>query len=140
MRLRSGRCAIELTEDQQAVVEANRAFYAAFESADPAELAATWEHSDRVICTHPGWPTLRGWSAVFESWRAIFRGGRLQFVLTDETVHVHGDVGWVSLDENLIGADGASGTVAALNVFARGDDGVWRMVAHHGSSVVARFG
>jgi ketosteroid isomerase-like protein len=77
---------------------------------------------------------------VFESWRAIFRGGSLQFVLTEENVHVQGDVGWVSLDENLIGAEGTSGTVAALNVFARGDDGSWRMVAHHGSSVVARFG
>ncbi|HEX7095911.1 MAG TPA: nuclear transport factor 2 family protein [Acidimicrobiales bacterium] len=126
-------------DDVAAVLAVNRRFYEAFEASDLDALAATWEHSDRVVCTHPGWTTIRGWDAVFESWRAIVRGGGApQFILTNERAEVQGDVAWVTVDENLIGSRGASGTVAALNVLARGDDGVWRLVAHHGSSVVLR--
>ena len=47
-----------------------------------------------------------------------------------------GDAAWVTVDENLISADG-SGTVAAVNVFVRRDDG-WRLVAHHGSAVASQ--
>ncbi|MDQ4098748.1 MAG: DUF4440 domain-containing protein, partial [Actinomycetota bacterium] len=25
-------------------------------------MSRVWEHSERVVCTHPGWATLRGWS------------------------------------------------------------------------------
>ncbi len=46
---------------------------------------------------------------------------------------MEGDAAWVTVDENLISADG-SGTVAAVNVFVR-SDGRWRLVAHHGSAV-----
>ena len=123
------------------VLAANRRFSEAFESSDMPALAAAWEHSDRVVCTHPGWATLRGWDDVQASWQAILRGGGApQFVLTAEHVSIVGSVAWVTLDENLLGAGGASGTVAALNVLVRDDDGAWRMVAHHGSSVVPRSG
>jgi ketosteroid isomerase-like protein len=126
-----------VTDDEDAVLEVNRRFYEAFERADMPELAATWEHSDRAVCTHPGWAAIHGWADIADSWEAILRGGGApQFILTQERVAVIGDVGWVTLDENLIGAQGASGTVSALNVLARGSDGSWRLVAHHGSSVV----
>jgi ketosteroid isomerase-like protein len=65
---------------------------------------------------------------------ALFGGPqRLQFILTDERVHLSGDVAWVTVDENLIsGRVGA--TVAAVNMFRRVDDR-WLMVLHHGSPV-----
>jgi hypothetical protein len=44
----------------------------------------------------------------------------------------------VACDENLLAPEGPGGTVAALNVFSRHDDG-WLLVAHHGSPV-ARSG
>jgi ketosteroid isomerase-like protein len=122
--------------DEAAVLAVNRRFYDAFEAGDMAALAATWERSDRAACTHPGWATIHGWPEVAASWEAILRGGGApQFVLTAERVHVVGDLAWVTLDENLLGAGGASGTVAGLNLFVRGDDGEWRLVAHHGSPV-----
>jgi ketosteroid isomerase-like protein len=125
-----------VSHDEDAVLEVNRRFYEAFERGDMTELAATWEHSDRAVCTHPGWAAIHGWAGIAESWEAILAGGGApQFILTQEQVVVVGDVAWVTLDENLIGAGGASGTVSALNVLARGRDGQWRMVAHHGSSV-----
>ncbi len=121
----------------------NRAFYAAFEARDLGAMGAVWEQSDRATCIHPGWPTLRGWQAVSESWRRIFvNTPYIQFFLTDEEYFVVGNVAWVTLSENILqevaGArsEGALGDarVAATNVFAH--DGLrWRLVLHHGSPV-----
>lgn len=113
----------------------NRSFYEAFEAQDLDAMSDLWEHSDRASCTHPGWSALRGWSSIAASWAAIFQGPPLQFILTNEHAEVVGDVAWVNVDENIIGGD-QSTTVTALNLFVR-DEGGWRMVAHHGSGVVA---
>lgn len=120
-----------------AVLAVNARFYEAFEAADLDAMSALWEHAGDVVCTHPGWPTLRGWAQVSSSWFAIFRNPqRLQVILTSAAVTVEGDAAWVSVDENLL--DGGAGqTVSALNVFRR-RDGAWRMVAHHGSPVLRR--
>lgn len=121
----------------QAVLDANQAFYDAHERRDLAAMAAVWEHDDRTVCVHPGWPILRTWPVIEESWRRIFAGpGRIQFILTDAAVAVDGDTAWVTVEENLVDA-GATGTVAATNVFALGDDG-WKLVVHHGSPVMGR--
>lgn len=113
---------------------ANAAFYEAFEARDLDAMSEVWEHSDRVVCTHPGWQALRGWGAVSGSWFALFRADNpMQFILTNESIIVEGDVGWVNVDENLIG-ERIGGTVAALNMFVF-DGERWRMVVHHGSPV-----
>jgi ketosteroid isomerase-like protein len=127
----------ELRADARAVLAVNRAFYEAFEAADLDAMSDLWEHSDRVSCVHPGWSVLRGWGAVSASFLAIFQGPhRLQFILTEERVTVAGDTAWVTVDENIIGSEAGS-TVTALNLFVRhGDRDGWRVVAHHGSSVV----
>jgi ketosteroid isomerase-like protein len=128
----------------EAVHVANRAFYAALETRDLDAMGDLWEHSDRVVVTHPGWPMLRGWAKVIGSWDAIFRNtGYIQFVLTDEQVTVEGDTAWVTLDENILQAgtvesaagDELSGSRAtALNVYVRTGEG-WQMVVHHASPV-----
>ncbi|HET7488720.1 MAG TPA: nuclear transport factor 2 family protein [Acidimicrobiales bacterium] len=120
------------------VSAANRAFYDAFEARDLDAMSAVWERSDRAQCTHPGWATLDGWGAVAGSFFALFQNLQtLQFVLTQERVHVQDGVAWVTVDENLLGDQGGS-TVAAVNVFVRdGGDGRWRLVCHHGSVVSA---
>lgn len=120
--------------DEAAVRAANQRFYAAFEARDLDVMSDVWEHSDRVACTHPGWRTLHGWGAVSGSWFALFGGPQhLSFILTNEVVAVDGDTAWVTVDENLINAEG-SATVAALNLFRR-EGARWRLVAHHGSPV-----
>ena len=118
------------------VLAANEAFYQAFEARDMDAMSDLWEHGERAVCTHPGWSSLHGWAAVSASWYALFNNGQhLQFILTAERAEVVGDLAWVSCDENILSAAGtAGGTVAALNIFARGEDR-WRMVAHHGSPV-----
>lgn len=121
--------------DTAGLLEANASFYDAFERKDLDTMSALWERTSRVVCTHPGWSTLRGWAHVQASFFAMFDApGTLQFVLTDATAHTSGDTGWVAVDENLLG-DQAGSTVAALNVFVRDHTGSWRVVAHHGSIV-----
>jgi ketosteroid isomerase-like protein len=122
--------------DHAAVRAANRRYYEAFEAADLDVMSSVWEHTDRVVCTHPGWATLRGWSKVASSYFALFQqGAALQFVLTDELAVVAGDTAWVSVDENLLG-DSEGVTVATLNVFVRAGT-TWLLAAHHGSVVHA---
>jgi ketosteroid isomerase-like protein len=124
--------------DTEAVREANRTFYAAFEARDLDAMSDLWAHDAEVTCVHPGWVTLRGWGQVAASWAALFDGPqRLQFIVTDEEVVVAGDVAWVTCDENLLGDEGGA-TVAVLNLFARDPEGRWRMLAHHGSPVMGR--
>jgi hypothetical protein len=97
-------------------------------------MSELWEHSDRALCTHPGWGSLHGWGAIAASFFALFQSGeRLQFILTAERAEVDGDLAWVSVDENILGIEAA--TVSALNLFARDGDR-WRMAAHHGSAVM----
>ena len=104
-------------------------------ASDLDAMSVLWEHSDRVVCTHPGWATLRGWGQVAASFFALFQNSQhLQFILTNEAADVAGAAAWVSVDENILHTEDAT-TVAALNLFVRGDDGGWRMVAHHASPV-----
>jgi len=124
-----------VTTDLQSVEAANKAFYAAFEARDLDAMSMVWEHSDRIVCVHPGWASLRGWGQVAASFFALFQNSQhLQFILTKESAEVAGDMGWVTLDENILQSTNAT-TVAALNLFLRGEDGEWRMVAHHASPV-----
>jgi ketosteroid isomerase-like protein len=107
--------------DIDRVSAANQSFYIAHETRDIEAMTAIWEHSDRVVCVHPGWPILRGWDDVLQSWVGIFRGpGQSQFILT-----------------NLVDANGA-GTIAATNLFVRDHEGEWKLVTHHGSPVMNR--
>jgi ketosteroid isomerase-like protein len=117
------------------VLAANQVFYDAHERRDLEAMRAVWEHSSRVVCVHPGWPILRTWPAVEESWRRILAGpGRNQFILTNEAVTVDGHVAWVTLDENLV-AGAMAGTIAATNMFVL-EQGSWKLVVHHGSPVM----
>ncbi len=121
----------------KAVLEANQAFYAAHEQRDLAAMASVWEQSATVACIHPGWPIVRGWPAVQETWRRIFSGpGRSQFILTNVMGSVRGVTAWVTLDENLMDRSN-TGTIAATNVFVRTQHG-WKLTLHHGSPVASR--
>jgi len=125
-----------LAADVEAVLEANQAFYDAFEARDIDAMSELWEHSDRVICTHPGWSPLRGWGAIAGSWFGLFGNTEhLQFIVTNARAEIDRDIAWVVCDENILGG-ASSGTVAALNLFSRRPGGRWFMIGHHGSPIV----
>lgn len=135
-----------VTEDEKAVAEANHAFYEAFENRDLGAMSAVWEQSERATCTHPGWPTLRGWGQILASFGSLFEKTTfIQFFLTDQQVHVQGDVAWVIVEENVLQAHQTHGgrvaesllgdaTAEAVNVFVRAAHD-WRLVLHHASPV-----
>lgn len=121
------------------LLAANAAFYAAFEERSPAAMAAVWSDGDDVACTHPGWVMLHGSREVLRSWEGILSGPQhLQFIVSDERVHIDGDMGWVTCVENLLSDDGPHGSTAAINMFRRDQEGSWRLVVHHASPVLQR--
>ena len=125
------------------VEAANAALYAAFETADVDAMQSVWDDVDpgALVCVHPGWPMLRGRSAVLRSWSAVMAGTEyIQFFLTDVRVTVVGDSAVVTCTENVLtSADvGENASVVATNVFVRRPDG-WRLQVHHGSPVLGRL-
>ncbi len=120
------------------VLRENLWFYRAFESLDIAEMEQVWAHGDDVTCVHPGWSPLTGWTAVRDSWAAIFSNTTLmQFRITDAQVTAVGECAWVCCTENITSVvNGAvsESKVQATNIFVlRGER--WLMMVHHGSPV-----
>jgi ketosteroid isomerase-like protein len=126
-------------EQEAAILRANERFYDAFEQLDIEAMAAVWLHSEHARCIHPGWRTLRGWSAIKESWVAIFSNTEeIKFTITDISVSLSDRMAWVSCVENIIDAGSAIPVVSAIeatNIFEWvGSE--WRMVQHHASMAV----
>jgi ketosteroid isomerase-like protein len=122
--------------DADDVEEANARFYRAFETLDIAEMDRVWVHGERACCVHPGWPLLRGWDAVRDSWERIFQHtAEMRFTLGGVSVNVGGDLAWVTCTENILSEVNGRVSVTAIlatNLFER-DAGGWRLVHHHAS-------
>ena len=116
--------------DEAAVLAANEAFYAAFRARDFAAMEAAWSAREEIVCIHPGWTPLWGRQAVLGSWaRILANPGNPQLVPRNPKVILMGDAACVLCLEAA-----ADGVIAATNVFAR-EDGLWRMVSHHGAGI-----
>jgi ketosteroid isomerase-like protein len=114
-----------VTGDEQAVVAANAAFYAAFQARDVAGMEAVWARRLPVAVIHPGWPAVHGRRAVIETWRRILEGPEPPDIACSRAwPYVNGDSAFVICYEKL-----AAGDLVATNVFQR-EDGEWRMVHH----------
>ncbi len=126
--------------DQEQVLEANRAFYQAFESLELEKMERVWLQAPHIVCVHPGWRRLSGWGPIMEAWERIFESTfEMKFNLTDVEVTLRGDLAVVVMQENLTqrGYDGTTRSVVeATNVFERVGNR-WYMVLHHGSPVAA---
>ncbi len=114
------------------VAAANDAFYAAFQSADVDAMADVWDdvQPESLTCIHPGWPPLRGREQVLRSWSALMATTDVQFVLSDTTVAVEGEIAVVTCTENVLSGAGGAGAAVATNVF-RLREGRWRLQVHH---------
>ena len=127
-----------MTPEQQAVAEANDAFYQALTQHDLAAMIELWFPADWAECVHAGWTALRGWDAVLDGWRLVFdSSSRFAVVPSDVRVRIVADVAWVSCLERIAAAEGDqihTSLTHATNLFVR-HDGRWRMVLHHASPV-----
>ena len=121
--------------EADAVLAANLEFYRAFTERDAEAMEQLWARGLPVLCTHPGWETLRHRDAVIQSWRNILANPDSPTVsCQDEEVFFYGDgsVAIVICEEELPG-----NLLTATNVFAR-EDGAWRLVHHHSGPVFQR--
>jgi ketosteroid isomerase-like protein len=128
-------------DERTAVLEANQAFYRAFESLDLTRMESVWLHAASITCVHPGWRVLRGWGLVMASWQRIFANTvTLRLGITDAQVEVVGDLAWVVCTENLDSThrgETVSAQLLATNLFQR-HEGRWWLVHHHVSPVSAQ--
>lgn len=119
--------------DEDAILAANAAFYAAFANGDIAGMTAVWADTDDVSCIHPGWPALVGSVAVLGSWGEILASAeRPQIACAEPQAVIDGDQGRVLCIEVVEGAP-----LATSNHFKR-VAGAWRMV-HHQSTPIAQY-
>lgn len=127
-----------MTSEEKRLDEANRAFYRAFESRELAKMEMVWADGEEVKCVHPGWPLLTGRREVMRSWERIFKGTRyIEFKLTNVSVNVHGSLGWVLCQEDILTNTGGptyQSAVLSTNVFELHEGG-WRLAHHHGSQI-----
>ena len=126
------------TPTEASLIQANARFYEIFEELDYGAMEAFWESSDRVYCCHPGWSPLRGARPVLESWKRIIENTTaISFTLDQVEAHVDGDIGVVTLYENIssrVGYERHSSTTAVTNVFAFDKStGAWHIFHHHAS-------
>ena len=125
-------------DERAAVLEANEAFYRAFESLDLGRMEGVWLHAAFITCVHPGWRLLLGWGPVMASWQRIFANTvMMRFGITGANAEVVGDLAWVVCTENLEGThrdETVSAQLQATNVFQR-HQGRWWLVHHHASPV-----
>ena len=125
-------------DDRDAVVQANAAFYRAFESLELKRMEEIWLRAPHIKCVHPGWGLLIGWGPVMESWQRIFANtAMMRFTLADVRAEVVADFAWVTLTERIESQtpDGSfTAQVQATNLFQRAA-GRWFLVHHHGSQV-----
>jgi len=131
---------LPIRSDEEEVLAANRAFYAALHSLDLARMEEIWLQEDWVKCLHPGWELLMGWDEIRRSWEAIFQStSQMMISVSRPLVHLAGEIAWVSCLEDVTTASRDSlstALVEALNIFARRDNR-WFLVHRHTSPVAA---
>lgn len=128
-----------MSDDSQAILAANQAFYRAFEKKDIEAMSAIWSRGISIVCIHPGRSALRGPQAIRSSWEQIFKN--TSYIEIDIEViasEVSGDIGYAVLVESLLQVSGGRRIQAqsiATNIFERMGNS-WYLVSHHGSPVI----
>ncbi len=120
------------------VLSTNESFYNAFNKQDLEMMKQVWLEDECVQCIHPGWPVLKGYETVTQSWSDIFRHNQhMEIQVSDLDVLIHDDFAWVSCQENLfsIQMTGVQSTkVHSTNLFQKvGEE--WKMILHHAAAI-----
>ena len=130
-------------EDRLAVLEANRAFYEAFNARDVEAMADLWQRSDDVTCIHPHRNVTSGHAEVQRTWRAILTNpDQPKIVFAAEEARIVGDIGIVAGREVVAGVP-----IVATNIYQRSESAdltdnadtpsnTWLLIHHHGSPVL----
>lgn len=130
-----------MSDDRQAaLLEANAAFYRAFEKKDMDAMERVCSKGASCLCAHPGREPIRGWDAIRQSWVRIFRGTQyLEIDLDSVWAEVSGDWGCVVVVETVMQVSGRRRIQArslATNLFEY-MGGRWYLIHHHGSPLAS---
>ena len=121
--------------EQNAVLFANAAFYAAFAGRDFDAMEKVWAKDKSISCTHPGWQPLVGRPEVLGSWKSILTGGNAPRIGSRaERAIIYGDMAIVTCIEQISDDKGDSEYLTATNVFTRSGS-IWLMVHHQAGPV-----
>jgi len=125
--------------DQQ-ILTSNQNFYDAFNKQDLGMMRGVWQDNIHARCIHPGWPVLKGYDEIMQSWEDIFHHNQhMEIKVSDADVMIQENFAWVSCQENLfsIKMTGVqSSKVHATNLFQR-VGGDWKMIHHHAAALPA---
>jgi len=114
----------DLLQDE-IILEANNAFYAAFRQRDYLAMEDLWSRKSTVCCYHPGWPGITGRDEVLDSWYSILvLGDTPDIKVSDNSIIRNGTTAMVFCTEHL-----GHVSLIATNTFVV-EDGRWRMVHH----------
>lgn len=111
--------------DEDELLLANEAFYAAFARGDAAAMEELWARDHPVACLHPGWPPLKSRDQIVQSWRGILANPpRPAIAVLEPRAFLLDGAGVVVCWE-------AIGDIhlVATNMFVR-EGGIWRMALH----------
>ncbi len=117
-------------------VEAESAFYSAFEMGDIQLMNAVMADHNGVVCVHPGATPVLGRKAVLESWSGILANSVEPVVYPNVVnVNIFGDVAVHLVNERIAQShhpDAQVSLIIATNIYIRQKNG-WRMLEHHAS-------
>ena len=116
--------------DEDEVLAANAAFYAAFNQKDAGAMERAWSRQEAITCIHPGWNLLRGRAEVLESWRAILTNpDQARIIVGGAAVTLIGRAALLVCRELVGGMP-----LAATNLFVQ-EDGEWKLLHHQSGAV-----
>ncbi len=125
-------------QTDQRILSSNQSFYDAFNKQNLAMMKEVWLNDANARCIHPGWPVLKGYAGIMQSWEDIFNHNQhMEIKVSDADVMIQDDFAWVSCQENLfsIKMTGVqSSKVHATNLFQRVRD-EWKMILHHAAAI-----
>src|SRR5262245_31764449 len=115
-----------------AVLEANEAFYRAFNAKDADAMDAAWAGEHEVACIHPGWNALLGREDVLASWHNILGNPGQPRIVIGGAQAVFTEAVAIVLCRELV----AGAPLIATNVFVQ-EGGDWKLVHHQSGGVAA---
>ncbi|MGD1804046.1 nuclear transport factor 2 family protein [Dapis sp. BLCC M126] len=128
-----------MSDENQAILAANQAFYRAFEKRDIVALDGILSKGINTVCIHPGRDAIRGFDKIRNSWDLIFKNtDYIEIDLDVITAEINGDIGYVVVVENFRQVNRGRRIKAesiATNIFEI-MGGNWYLIHHHGSPLI----
>ena len=124
---------------EPAVLEANLAFYRAFQTKDIEAMSEIWSKGIDTLCIHPGRKILKGWEEIRRSWQKIFTVTttleiEIQITASEST----DNLAYIILIEKVTQTSNGrknQSLSTATNLFEN-MGGKWYLIHHHGSPIL----